>query len=219
MAAGFGMTSPRPRSASGRARALARIRDEAAACRACPLYRDATQAVVGEGPSNAGLMLVGEQPGDREDLAGHPFVGPAGRILDQALEEAGIDRSAVFVTNAVKHFKFRMRGARRIHQRPAAGELGACRPWLAAEIELVAPEAIVALGATASHSLLGRPTGVREHRGRLLRSPLFEPPVLITVHPSSVLRERDGAQRKLALQALTDDLRVVASLGLAQAAS
>jgi DNA polymerase len=194
----------------GRVRRLEQVRREAGGCRACPLWKDATQTVFGEGPVDAALMLVGEQPGDREDLAGHPFVGPAGRVLDEALERAGIERAGVFATNAVKHFKFRARGKRRIHQRPAAGELTACRPWLAIEVETVSPEVIVALGATAAHSLLGRATGVRENRGRILESPLFDSPVLVTAHPSSVLRERDRGARHAALDALADDLRAAA---------
>jgi DNA polymerase len=193
---------------------LARVRAEALECRACPLWKDATQAVFGEGPASARLVLVGEQPGDQEDRAGHPFVGPAGRILDRALETAQIERSAVFVTNGVKHFKYRMRGKRRIHQRPSAGEVEACRRWLQAELELLAPEVIVAMGATAAHSLFGRATPIGANRGHLLESPLFSPPpVLVTVHPSSILRERDSDARHEALEALADDLRVAASVG------
>jgi DNA polymerase len=138
-----------------RARQLATVRQEAASCRACSLWKGATQTVFGEGPLDAPIMLVGEQPGDQEDKQGHPFVGPAGRVLDQALSLAGIDRSNVFATNAVKHFKYRMRGKRRIHQRPNAGEIAACRRWLEAEVELLEPAVAVALGATAAHALLG----------------------------------------------------------------
>jgi DNA polymerase len=153
-------------------------------------------------------MLVGEQPGDQEDKQGHPFVGPAGRVLDQALTMAEIDRSSVFATNAVKHFKYRMRGKRRIHQRPSVGELVACRKWLQGEVALLAPEVLVALGATAAHALMGRATPIGENRGHLLESPLFEPPVLVTAHPSSVLREREHERRSEALQALAADLRL-----------
>jgi uracil-DNA glycosylase len=186
---------------------LAEVRGEALACRACPLWKDATQTVLGEGPPNALMALVGEQPGDHEDLAGQPFVGPAGHVLDEALEMAGIDRTAVFVTNGVKHFKYRLRGKRRIHQRPSAGEVAACRPWLEAELALIDPEVIVALGATAAHSLMGRATAIGANRGHMLESPLFAQPVLVTVHPSSVLRERDQATRRAALEGLAHDLR------------
>ena len=165
----------------------------------------------GEGPPDARMVLVGEQPGDAEDRAGHPFVGPAGRVLDRALEAAHIDRSTVFVTNGVKHFKYRVRGKRRIHQRPSAGEVAACRSWLEAEMELLEPEVIVALGATAAHSLFGRATAVRANRGQLLESPLFAPPVLVTAHPSGVLRERESEARHAAMQELAEDLRVAAS--------
>jgi DNA polymerase len=193
-----------------RERILAQLRRRAHGCRACPLWRDATQTVFGEGPADARILLVGEQPGDSEDREGHPFVGPAGRILSQALESAEIDPGAIFTTNAVKHFKYRMRGKRRIHQRPSAGEVAACRPWLAGELELVSPAVVVALGATAAHSLIGRATGVRANRGRLLQSTISEAPVLVTAHPSSILRERDSEARREALRALSDDLRVAA---------
>jgi uracil-DNA glycosylase len=188
------------------------LRDQAAGCRACPLWKDATQTVFGEGPSDAALVLVGEQPGDHEDKEGHPFVGPAGRILDQALEAAAIERSAVFATNAVKHFKYRLRGKRRIHQRPNASELAACRQWIEREIAVIEPELVVALGATAAHSLLGRATSVRANRGTVLESPVLSVPVLVTSHPSSVLRERDREARHRAVQALVDDLRIAAEL-------
>ncbi len=187
---------------------LGKVRARALGCRACPLYKDATQTVFGEGAAAAELMLVGEQPGDQEDRQGHVFVGPAGRILDEALEGAAIDRSMLYTTNAVKHFKYRLRGKRRIHQRPSAGETAACRRWLQAELELVRPKLVVALGATAAQALLGRPTPIGANRGQLLESPLFEPPVLVTTHPSSVLRQRDSDSRRLALQALIEDLRL-----------
>jgi uracil-DNA glycosylase len=188
---------------------LAHVRREAAGCRACPLWADATQTVFGEGPVDARIMLVGEQPGDREDIDGHPFVGPAGRVLDQALEAAQIDRSAVFTTNAVKHFKYRQRGKRRIHQRPSAAEMTACRKWLALEVDLVRPEVTVAMGATAADAMFGRATPIGANRGRLLESPLFGVPVIVTAHPSSVLRERDADARHAAIEALTSDLGLV----------
>jgi len=201
--------SSSPASASTRTASLAAVRAEAADCRACPLWKDATQTVFGEGAVDARIVLVGEQPGDREDLAGHPFVGPAGGVLDRALEDAGIERSEVYATNAVKHFKYRMRGTRRIHQRPSASEMNACRRWLAAELQLLEPDVVVALGATAAHSLFERATAVGANRGQLLASPLFTP-VLVTAHPSSVLRERDHQARAAALAALVADLRVAA---------
>jgi DNA polymerase len=190
---------------------LAALREEALACRACPLWEGATQTVFGEGPAGARLVLVGEQPGDQEDRAGHPFVGPAGRMLDRALEAAQIERSSVFLTNGVKHFKYRMRGKRRIHQRPNAGEVAACRRWLQAEVELLDPAVLVALGATAAHALFGRATAIGANRGHLLESELFDAPVLVTAHPSSILRERDSVARQAALEALSEDLRVAAS--------
>jgi DNA polymerase len=189
---------------------LGQLRRAAAGCRDCPLWKDATQTVFGEGPADASMMLVGEQPGDQEDRAGHPFVGPAGRVLDRALAAAEIDRGSVFLTNGVKHFKYRMRGKRRIHQRPSAGEVSACRHWLLAEIEALVPEVIVAMGGTAAHSLFGRATPIAANRGQPLQSPLFAPPVVVTVHPSSILRERDSDMRHVALDALADDLRTAA---------
>jgi DNA polymerase len=192
------------------ARQIAETRREAQSCRACPLWRDATQTVFGEGAPAARLMLVGEQPGDHEDRAGHPFVGPAGAVLDQALELAAIDRSCVY-TNAVKHFKHEMRGKRRIHQRPSAAEQSACRPWLVHELELVHPQIVVALGATAAHALIGRATAIGQNRGRPLEGKLFSP-VLVTAHPSSVLREREREARHAALAAIVEDLRVAAKL-------
>jgi DNA polymerase len=202
-----------------RAEELANVREHARACRACPLWRDATQTVFGEGPPGASIMLVGEQPGDREDEQGQPFVGPAGRVLDQALQEARIERSALYATNAVKHFKYRQRGKRRIHQRPSVGEMTACRPWLEAELELISPRVVVALGATAAHALVGRATPIAANRGQPLEGALFSP-VLVTAHPSSVLRERDRDTRHAALQAIGEDLRLAAQLagdGLAPA--
>jgi DNA polymerase len=180
----------RPQSAGRRAppeNTLEATRREAADCRDCPLWRNATQTVFGEGSAKAAVMLVGEQPGDQEDLAGHPFIGPAGRMLDRALADAGIDRGRVYVTNAVKHFKNEPRGKRRIHKKPADAEIEACHQWLERELELVAPRLIVALGATAARALLGRATPIERNRGRLLEwSPGTQ--LLITVHPSLLLR-------------------------------
>jgi len=176
-------------------------------CRGCPLYANATQAVFGAGTLSSEVMLVGETPGDQEDLAGAPFVGPAGRLLDRALDEAGIDRRAAYVTNAVKHFKWRSRGTRRIHDKPSWSEQLACRPWLEAENALVKPRALVLLGATAAQSLLGRSFRVTKERGRLLDSDLAEL-VTATIHPSAVLRSDD---REAMFAGLVDDLRLVAA--------
>ncbi len=190
---------------------LPQLREAVQACRGCDLYRNATQAVFGEGARHAEVMLLGEQPGDKEDLAGHPFVWPAGQLLDRALDEAGIDRAQTYVTNAVKHFKWQARGKRRIHQKPSWSESTACRPWLEAEIAVVEPRVIVCLGATAAQSLLGREFRVTQHRGELIDSPLAEH-VTATVHPSSILRQRDDESRAAELGAFVDDLRVVAKL-------
>jgi uracil-DNA glycosylase len=186
---------------------LASLRQAAAGCTACPLYRTGTQTVFGEGARAARLMLVGEQPGDREDLEGRPFVGPAGRLLDEALEEAGIDRRDAYVTNVVKHFKWTPRGKRRIHQKPSWGEVAACRPWLDAELEVVAPEALVLLGATAAQGLLGRDFRVTKQRGVPVESALA-PLVVATVHPSSILRAPDE-RRAEERAAFVADLRGV----------
>jgi uracil-DNA glycosylase family protein len=188
---------------------LSNVRAAAKNCQACNLWARGTQTVFGEGARKAELMLVGEQPGDVEDLTGHPFVGPAGKLLDRALEDAGIDRGAVYVTNVVKHFKWEPRGKRRIHKKPNAGEIAACRPWLDTEIELVKPRAIVCLGATAAQALLGRQFKVTAHRGELVSSTLA-PLVLATVHPSSILRAPDDETRRLEMKRFTDDLRKVA---------
>jgi uracil-DNA glycosylase len=188
---------------------LTSARRAAAGCRACDLWKHATQTVFGEGPRRAKLMLIGEQPGDREDMAGAPFVGPAGELLNRALEAAGIDRQVVYVTNVVKHFKFEPRGKRRIHKRPNAGEIAACRPWLDTEIRLVKPEAIVCLGATAAQALLGREFKVTAHRGEAVQSPLA-PFVFATVHPSSVLRAPDDETRRQETKKFIADLRVAA---------
>jgi DNA polymerase len=184
---------------------LPSLRAAAAACRACPLWRTGTQTVFGEGPAAAEIVAVGEQPGDAEDRSGRPFVGPAGRLLDRALAAAGIDRSRVYVTNAVKHFKWEARGKRRIHQRPTAGEVRACSPWLAAELGVVRPRALLCLGATAARALLGPGFKVSERRGELLTTPLAAIAVA-TVHPSSILRAPDAARRDEALRRLIEDL-------------
>ena len=184
------------------------LRRAAAGCTACPLYRTGTQTVFGEGAAGAQVVLVGEQPGDREDVEGRPFVGPAGRLLDEALEEAGIDRSHAYVTNAVKHFKWQPRGTRRIHQKPSWSEIAACRPWLDAELEVVRPDALVLLGATAAQGLLGKDFRVTRERGRPLESDLAQV-VVATIHPSAVLRA-PGDRRAAERAAFVDDLRVVA---------
>jgi DNA polymerase len=188
-----------------------KLREAAAGCRACPLWKDATQTVFGEGPAKAAIVLVGEQPGDREDREGRPFVGPAGQVLDDALTDAGIDRKQVYLTNAVKHFKWTSRGKRRIHQKPNAEEIAACRPWLDAELAVVKPDVLVALGATAAQTLLGRGFRVTRERGVPVDSDLA-PNVIATVHPSSILRARDEAERREAYEAFVADLEVVAKL-------
>jgi uracil-DNA glycosylase len=192
--------------------------DEAAGCTRCDLYRDATQTVFGEGPAPATVMLVGEQPGDKEDRSGHPFVGPAGRILDEALLTAGIDRDDVYVTNAVKHFKWERRGKRRIHKRPNTGEIVACSVWLEAEARAVRPRVVVALGATAVRAVMGRPLGVGRSRGQVLESPLGLPAVT-TVHPAAVVRSSDAGKRAAALAGLVSDLRIAGQVAGRRAAS
>jgi DNA polymerase len=185
---------------------LDQVRDAAACCRACDLWKRGTQTVFGEGARPARLMLVGEQPGDVEDREGKPFVGPAGRLLDRALAEAGIDRGTVYVTNVVKHFKWEPRGKRRIHKKPNAAEIAACRPWLDTEIRLVKPHVIVCLGATAAQALLGARFRVTEHRGAFVESPLA-PLVMATVHPSSLLRAPDEETRHRETRQFIQDLR------------
>jgi DNA polymerase len=187
----------------------AALKRAAERCTACPLYRNATQVVFGEGPRHPLLILVGEQPGDQEDLSGHPFVGPAGRILDQALAEVGIDRSAAYVTNAVKHFKWEAHGKRRLHKKPGAREIAACRPWLDAEIRVLQPRVIVCLGATAVRSVLGPGVRVLRDRGKVIPSE-YEAPALVTVHPSSLLRAPDAESRQRAYADFIRDLRLVA---------
>jgi uracil-DNA glycosylase len=190
---------------------LTKLREAAAGCRACPLWRTGTQTVFGKGSPKAKLMLVGEQPGDREDRAGEPFVGPAGEVLSKALSEAGIDRTEAYVTNVVKHFKWTQgRGKRRLHQRPNVEEVSACRPWLEAELAAVRPGVLVCLGATAAKALLGSKVRVTKDRGRFLESDLA-PAVSVTVHPSSILRIDDDEERHAARAELTADLRKIAA--------
>ena len=188
---------------------LPKLREAAAGCTACDLYKSGTQTVFGEGTRSAEVMLVGEQPGDQEDLAGRPFVGPAGRLLDEALVDAGIDRKTVYVTNVVKHFKWQARGKRRIHQKPNWSEFAACRPWLEAELAVVEPRVLVCLGATAAQALLDRQFRVTRERGRLVESDLAEH-VIATVHPSSILRDPETREQEYA--AFVQDLRVVTTL-------
>jgi DNA polymerase len=190
---------------------LAALREAAAGCRACPLWRSGTQTVFGEGPRRAELLLVGEVPGDVEDRRGRPFVGPAGRVLDDALAEAGLDRRSAYLTNVVKHFKWEARGKRRIHQKPNAEEIAACRPWLDAELAVVSPRVLVALGATAAQALFGRSFRVTRQRGVPVDSDLAQH-VLATVHPSSILRAPDDESRREAYAAFVADLRVAAGL-------
>jgi uracil-DNA glycosylase family protein len=185
---------------------LATVREAAAHCTACHLYKRATQTVFGEGPKRAAIVLVGEQPGDQEDLAGKPFVGPAGKIMDRALEDAGIDRSQVYVTNAVKHFKWEPRGKRRIHQKPNSREIAACRPWLEAELRIIRPNLVVAMGATAAQTIFGSGFRVTRERGKVLSSKL-SPRVLATVHPSSLLRQPDEESREREYKNFVADLR------------
>ena len=188
---------------------LPSLREAAADCRACDLWKRGTQTVFGEGRRRATIMFIGEQPGNEEDLSGKPFVGPAGKLFDSALAAAGIDRSQTYVTNVVKHFKWEPRGKRRIHKKPNAIEINACRPWLQAEIALIKPEVIVALGATAAQSLLGPKFRVTKQRGEFLESNLA-PYVMATVHPSSILRAPDDATRRLELRRFIDDLKKLA---------
>jgi uracil-DNA glycosylase len=190
-------------------KSLKSLRQAAASCRGCHLYAPATQTVFGEGPKRAELMLVGEIPGDREDRAGHVFVGPAGRELDKALQAVGIARKDAYITNVVKHFKFEERGKRRIHQKPKKGEIDACMPWLRAELDVVRPTALVLLGATAGKALLGSSFRLGEARGRPIESELA-PFVTATIHPSAILRARDDDTRHAERRAFTDDLRAVA---------
>ena len=189
---------------------LARLRAEAADCRACHLWKDATQTVFGEGPAHAPVMLVGEQPGDKEDLAGKPFVGPAGQMLDRALEEAGIDRAKVYVTNAVKHFKFVPRGKIRLHQKPNTPEIRACRPWYERELATINPALVVAMGATAAQSVFGKITPINKNRGRPIDLGDGRK-ALVTVHPSYLLRLPDEDARAREYERFVDDLKIAAA--------
>jgi uracil-DNA glycosylase family protein len=189
---------------------LSALRAAAPACRGCELYRDATQVVFSTGSRRARIVLVGEQPGDREDLAGEPFVGPAGRVLEDALDGAGLPREQLYLTNAVKHFRFELRGKRRIHAKPSVAQVEACRPWLAAELRVVRPDVIVCLGATAARAVLGRPVGVGAVRGRVLEDAVDGVRVVVTTHPSAILRLREPADREAAAALLVADLTVAA---------
>lgn len=188
-------------------RTLPALREAAGGCRGCPLYRHATQTVFGSGSPLARLMLVGEQPGAAEDDAGAPFVGPAGRLLDQALAAAGIPREQIYLTNAVKHFKWVLRGKRRLHQKPAVAEIQACLPWLQAEYEALNAPVVICLGTTAARAVCGRPITLKRQRGRVFASALA-PATLVTMHPAAVLRRREAAERHAGLQELADDLRL-----------
>ncbi|HLH90949.1 MAG TPA: UdgX family uracil-DNA binding protein [Xanthobacteraceae bacterium] len=190
---------------------LVALREAEAACTRCPLYRNATQVVPGEGPKHAHVMLVGEQPGDQEDRQGHPFVGPAGRVLDRAIVDAGIERKQVFVTNAVKHFKFEPRGKRRLHKRPSAGEVDACRWWLDRERALIKPRVIVALGATAARGVLGRSVTISSVRGEVLDG-ANDSRVIVTIHPSYLLRLQDDESKEREYEGFVADLRRCAKL-------
>jgi DNA polymerase len=192
-------------------RSMKALREAAARCRGCDLYKYATQTVFGEGGVRSRVMFIGEQPGDSEDRAGHPFVGPAGTLLRKAMTQAGIDPKSAYITNAVKHFKFIERGKKRIHQKPKTIEIRACEPWLEAELQAVHPEIVVALGATAAQALLGSAFRLTKHRGEILSSPLA-PRVLATVHPSSILRAPDSATRRREMGKFLEDLKQIASL-------
>ncbi|NKJ08813.1 UdgX family uracil-DNA binding protein [Rhizobium sp. SG741] len=204
------ITGPSLARAHAEAATLDDLRRDADACMRCDLYRDATHLVFGEGPRNAEIVLVGEQPGDKEDLAGKPFVGPAGRLLDQCLEEADIDRGRCYVTNAVKHFKYQMRGKKRLHARPNAGEVQRCAWWLGAELELLKPRLVVALGATAVSSLLGSKIKVMRDRGHIIR-PAGEIDILVTIHPSALLRIREPDEKERSRLAFIRDLKKIRS--------
>lgn len=188
------------------------LRGAAVQCRGCELYRDATQVVFSAGSPQARMALVGEQPGDREDLTGEPFVGPAGRVLEEAIDAAGIPRDRVYLTNAVKHFRFEQRGKRRIHEKPSVAHVEACHPWLAAELGVVRPDVIVCLGATAARAVLGRPVAIGAVRGRPLEDAVDGARVVVTTHPSAVLRIRERAERDAASAALVADLVTAAGL-------
>src|SRR3982075_4556542 len=201
------MTTAAPTSGSS----LKPLREEASRCRACHLWKDATQTVFGEGPQHAQVMLVGEQPGDKEDLAGKPFVGPAGQMLDRALQDAGIDRGKVYVTNAVKHFKFVPRGKIRLHQKPNTSEINACRPWYERDLASIKPALVVAMGATAAQSVFGKMTPINKNRGRLIE---LDDGIkaLVTVHPSYLLRLPDAEAKAREYRRFVDDLKIAAAL-------
>jgi uracil-DNA glycosylase len=186
---------------------LAELRQAAQSCRGCELYRNATQAVLGEGPTSARIVMIGEQPGDQEDRSGHPFVGPAGGLLDRALKDAGIQRSDVYITNAVKHFKFAERGKRRIHKKPSDTEIAACKPWLQAELERIRPQVIVCLGATAARSVIGKQHRVLRDRGRFFEHPMAKS--VTAIHPSAILRAPDAERRHADYAAFVEDLKGV----------
>jgi uracil-DNA glycosylase len=190
---------------------LPRLRAAAAGCTACPLYKTGTQTVFGEGLASARAIFLGEQPGDSEDRAGRPFIGPAGKLLDRALEEAGVDRKLVYVTNVVKHFKWTAKGKRRLHEKPNAREIAACRPWLEAELEVIHPEVLVCLGATAAQALFGKSFKVTQMRGEILQHELAEK-IMATVHPSSILRAPDDETRHREMELFVRDLRRIAPL-------
>jgi DNA polymerase len=194
------------------------VREAIQTCQACDLFRNATQAVGGEGPAHAAIVLIGEQPGDDEDRKGHPFVGPAGRLLDRALADARIERSDVYVTNAVKHFKFEERGKRRIHKKPSASESAACRPWLEMEIAIVKPRVIVCLGATAARSIFGPAYRLTKERGEMVEHP-WAPLATSTIHPSAILRAPDEQQRHAEYEHFVNDLKKVAAAAMKPAAS
>jgi uracil-DNA glycosylase family protein len=189
-------------------RTLKTLQSAAEGCKGCALYLTATQTVFGEGPSSARVMFVGEQPGDKEDQLGHPFVGPAGRLFDRALQDAGLERKQVYITNAVKHFKFEERGKARLHKKPSSGEVRACRPWLTAELALLRPLVLVLLGATAAQALFGSTFRITKERGKPLTSDLADL-VIATAHPSSILRAPDAESREIAYQQLVADLKLV----------
>jgi uracil-DNA glycosylase len=190
---------------------LDHLREQASHCRACPLWKDATQTVFGEGPKAARVMLVGEQPGDKEDLAGRPFVGPAGQLLDRALEQAGLDRGHTYITNAVKHFKFFPRGKIRLHQKPTSPEIRACRPWYEQELAAVKPQLVVAMGATAAQCVFGKIMPINKNRGRLIDLD-GSMKALVTVHPSYLLRLPNEAAKKQEFARFVDDLKIAAEL-------
>ena len=191
-----------------RTRSLQSLRQAAKSCKGCDLYRNATQTVFGEGPSHASVMLIGEQPGDTEDQKGEPFVGPAGRMLDRALEDALISRDQVYVTNAVKHFKWIWRGKRRLHQKPSIRQVMACRPWLEVEIEVVQPQILVCMGATAAQSVVGKPVPVLKERGKFIDSALGRL-AFVTIHPSAILRQRDKDEREEEYRRFASEMKLV----------